>query len=107
MTEFPASSGGSFPAGAPVYPDGVNFRVFAPGDSASCLLPGQNTVPAGLAGKTDMVGRHWHRQGTHVPIPLAVAQRKKLDPGDWLGTGFWPSPGSPVTSLERRGGCVP
>ncbi|HEX9882512.1 MAG TPA: ATP-dependent 6-phosphofructokinase [Desulfobaccales bacterium] len=52
-------------------------------DSAFCLLLGQNAVHAGLAGKTDMVVGNWNHQGTHVPISLAVSERKKLDPEGW------------------------
>ena len=53
-------------------------------DSVFCLLLGQNAVHAGMAGKTDMVVGNWNHQGTHVPISLAVSQRKKLDPEGWL-----------------------
>ncbi len=49
-------------------------------DSVFCLLLGQNAVHAGMAGKTNMVVGNWNHQGTHVPISLAVSQRKKLDP---------------------------
>jgi 6-phosphofructokinase 1 len=56
-------------------------------DSVFCLLLGQNAVHAGLAGKTDMLVGNWNHQGTHVPISLAVSQRKKLDPEGW----FWNS----------------
>jgi 6-phosphofructokinase 1 len=53
-------------------------------DSAFCLLLGQNAVHAGMAGKTDMVVGNWNHQGTHVPISMAVSQRKKLDPEGWI-----------------------
>ncbi len=53
-------------------------------DSVFCLLLGQNAVHAGMAGKTNMVVGNWNHQGTHVPISLAVSQRKKLDPEGWL-----------------------
>ena len=53
-------------------------------DSAFCLLLGQNAVHAGMAGRTNMVVGFWKNEFTHVPIPPAVARRKKIDPGDWL-----------------------
>jgi 6-phosphofructokinase 1 len=49
-------------------------------DSAFCLLLGQNAVHAGMAGKTNMVVGYWKREFTHVPIRLAVSERKRVDP---------------------------
>jgi 6-phosphofructokinase 1 len=64
-------------------------------DSAFCLLLGQNAVHAGLAGKTDMVVGNWNHQGTHVPISMAVSQRKKLDPEGWLWNSVLAITGQP------------
>ena len=58
-----------------------------PHDSAFCLLLGHSAVHAGMTGRTNMVVGFWNHQFTHVPISLAVSQRKKIDPG---GT-FWNS----------------
>jgi 6-phosphofructokinase 1 len=49
-------------------------------DSAFCLLLGHNAVHAGMTGRTDLVLGVWHGEFTHVPIPLAVSARKKIDP---------------------------
>lgn len=64
-------------------------------DSAFCLLLGQNAVHAGMAGKTNMVVGNWNHQGTHVPITLAVSQRKKLDPDGWLWHSVLAATGQP------------
>jgi len=56
-------------------------------DSAFCLLLGQNAVHAGMAGRTNMVVGVWLNEFTHVPIPMAVSKRKKMDPEGW----FWNS----------------
>ncbi len=64
-------------------------------DSAFCLLLGQNAVHAGMAGKTEMVVGNWKQQGTHVPISLAVSQRKKLDPEGWLWNSVLAVTGQP------------
>jgi 6-phosphofructokinase 1 len=64
-------------------------------DSAFCLLLGQNAVHAGMAGKTDMVVGNWNHQGTHVPISLAVSQRKKLDLEGWIWNGVLAITGQP------------
>jgi len=53
-------------------------------DSAFCLLLGHNAVHAGIAGRTNMVVGYWKGQFTHVPIPLAVSERKQIDPEAWL-----------------------
>jgi 6-phosphofructokinase 1 len=64
-------------------------------DSAFCQLLGQNAVHAGLAGKTDMVVGNWNHHGTHVPISLAVSQRKKLDPEGWIWNSVLAITGQP------------
>lgn len=51
-----------------------------PHDSAFCLLLGHNAVHAGMAGRTNMVVGNWKNEFTHVPIPLAVSERKRIDP---------------------------
>jgi 6-phosphofructokinase 1 len=49
-------------------------------DSAFCLLLAQSAVHAGLTGRTNMVVSFWNHHFTHVPIPLAASERKRLDP---------------------------
>ena len=49
-------------------------------DAAFCLLLGQNAVHAAMAGCTDMVVGYWGSEYTHVPIALATARRKQIDP---------------------------
>jgi 6-phosphofructokinase 1 len=48
-------------------------------DSAFCLLLGQNAAHAGMAGRTNTVIGYWKRNFTHVPIRLAVSERKCVD----------------------------
>lgn len=54
-------------------------------DAEFCLALGQHAVDAGLSGRTNMMVGYWNQQFTHVPIPVAVAQRRQLDPcsPDW------------------------
>jgi 6-phosphofructokinase 1 len=66
-----------------------------PRDSAFCLLLGQNAVHAGMAGKTAMAVGNWSHQGTHVPICMAVSQRKKLDLEGWIWNGVLAITGQP------------
>lgn len=67
-----------------------------PHDSALCLLFGQNAVHAGMAGRTGMIVGLWNHQMTHVPIPLAVSERKKIDPAGWLWSSVLASTGQPA-----------
>jgi 6-phosphofructokinase 1 len=66
-----------------------------PHDSAICLLMGQSAVHAGMCGRTNMVVGFWNHQFTHVPISLAVSQRKKIDPEGVLWSSVLSSTGQP------------
>jgi 6-phosphofructokinase 1 len=61
------------------------------------LLLGQNAVHAGMAGRTNMVVGDWGGIFTHVPIPMAVSKRKKIDPDGWIWSTVLASTGQPRT----------
>jgi 6-phosphofructokinase 1 len=65
-------------------------------DSAFCLLMGQCAVHAGMSGRTNMVVGFWNHMFTHVPIFLAVSQRKKIDPEGALWSSVLASTGQPA-----------
>jgi 6-phosphofructokinase 1 len=67
-----------------------------PHDSVFCLLLGHNAVHAGMAGRTNMVVGYWNDRFTHVPISLAVSQRKKIDPKGRLWSNVLASTGQPA-----------
>jgi 6-phosphofructokinase 1 len=75
-----------------------------PHDSAFCLVLAHNAVHAGMAGRTGMVVGFWNHQITHVPIPLAVRERKKIDPEGSLWSSVLASTGQPhdLTSVPSR-----
>ena len=73
----------------------VNIKYFDPtylirgiaaeaSDSVFCLLLAQNAVHAAMAGKTDMLVGHWSDTFTHVPIEMAIRERKKINPNGSL-----------------------
>jgi 6-phosphofructokinase 1 len=64
-------------------------------DAAFCLLLGQNAVHAGLSGRTNMVVSFWNHHFTHVPIRLAVCERKTIDPQGMLWSSVVASTGQP------------
>jgi len=66
-----------------------------PKDSVFCLLLGHNAVHAGMAGRTNMVVGYWDSEYTHVPIPMAVSERKKIDPKGRLWSSVVESTGQP------------
>ncbi|MGF7235523.1 MAG: ATP-dependent 6-phosphofructokinase [Frankia sp.] len=57
-----------------------------PFDSVYCLRLAHAAVHAAMAGRTEMVVGPWHRRFVHIPIPLAISHRSKVDPdGDlWM-----------------------
>ena len=75
-----------------------------PYDSAFCLVLAHNAVHAGMAGRTGMVVGFWNHQVTHVPIPLAVLERKKIDPQGTLWSSVLASTGQPhdLTRVRSR-----
>jgi len=64
-------------------------------DSVLCLLLGQHAVHAGMTGRTKMVVGYWKNRLVHVPIDLAVAERKKIDPNGWLWNAVLEATGQP------------
>ena len=61
------------------------------------MFLGQHAAHAGMAGKTDMVVGYWNQRFTHVPIGVAVAQRKHLDPNGPTWQGVLEVTGQPVS----------
>jgi 6-phosphofructokinase 1 len=66
-----------------------------PHDSVFCLLLGHNAVHAGMTGRTDMLVSNWRREFTHVPVSLAVSERKQIDPKGRLWSNVVASTGQP------------
>ena len=66
-------------------------------DAAFCLTLGHNAVHAGMAGKTAMVVGFWKHEFTHVPIALAVSERKQIDPNGRLWSQVLSATGQPRT----------
>lgn len=71
-----------------------------PNDSKFCNLLAQNAVHAALAGKTDFVIGYWNNEFTLLPIPMAVAKRKKIDVEGELWWNVLEATGQP-TSMKN------
>ncbi|QCQ21693.1 ATP-dependent 6-phosphofructokinase [Desulfoglaeba alkanexedens] len=64
-------------------------------DSVFCLLLGHHAVHAGMTGRTNMLVGFWKNEFTHVPIPLAAFERKRIDPEGRLWSNVLASTGQP------------
>jgi 6-phosphofructokinase 1 len=66
-------------------------------DSKFCNLLAQNAVHAAVAGKTDFVVGYWNNEFTLLPIPMAVAKRKKIDIEGELWWNVLEATGQPIS----------
>lgn len=71
-------------------------------DSKFCSLLAQNAVHAAMAGKTDFVVGNWNNQFTLLPIPVAVASRKKIDIQDELWWNILEATGQPISMKNHE-----
>jgi len=77
----------------------IRSRPANPHDSVFCLLLGHCAVHAGMSGRTNMVVGYWNGEFTHVPIPLAVSERKHVNPEGRLWSSVLESTGQPREML--------
>src|ERR1035437_6027973 len=71
-------------------------------DSKFCALLAQNAVHAAMAGKTDFVVGHWNHLFTLLPIPIAVAEQKKIGSSDELWWNVLEATGQPVSMINDK-----
>ena len=74
-------------------------------DSIFCGFLGQHAAHAGMAGKTGVLIGSWSNLFVHVPIELAIQQRKRIDPTGILWTSVLEATGQP--SSLRNGESAP
>ena len=65
-------------------------------DAVFCDNLARSAVHAGMAGKTDLVIGLWHGLNVHVPIPLAISSRKKVNPESNLWRNVTGATGQPL-----------
>jgi 6-phosphofructokinase 1 len=71
------------------------------GDAILCNNLARHAVHAGMAGKTDVLIGLWHGRYIHVPIPLAVRERKTINPESYLWRDVIAATGQPVSMRSR------
>jgi 6-phosphofructokinase 1 len=64
-------------------------------DARLCDGYARHAVHAAMAGKTDLIVGDWYSVFVHVPIPAAVASRKKIDPESDLWNAVIAATGQP------------
>ncbi len=64
-------------------------------DAGFCTLLAHGAVHAGLAGRTGMLVGFWKHELTHVPIALAVSERKRIEPDGRLWGHILAATGQP------------
>jgi len=64
-------------------------------DAMLCDQFGRHAVHAGMAGKTNLVIGLWNSVFTHLPIPLAVSAKKRVDPEGPLWMSVLAATGQP------------
>jgi len=65
-------------------------------DAELSLALGQHAVHAALAGRTDMMVGYWNGHFTHVPLALAIQNRRQVDPQGALWQRVLVSTGQPT-----------
>jgi len=66
-------------------------------DALLCDQLARNAVHAGMAGKTDVLIGYWYDVPIHVPIMLAVSEKKQMSPESELWRATLAATGQPVT----------
>lgn len=64
-------------------------------DAVFCDELARNAAHAAMAGKTDVMVGRWHRSFTHVPLPLALTDKKRIDPHKELWLSVTETTGQP------------
>jgi 6-phosphofructokinase 1 len=90
----------------------VNLKYFdpsyiirsGPANASDCIFCdnlARNAVHAGMAGKTDLVIGLWHGVYVHVPIPLAIRERKRIRPAGSLWSHVLEVTGQPMSMTAK------
>jgi 6-phosphofructokinase 1 len=78
-----------------------------PNDAIYCARLGAHAVHAAMTGRTACLVGLLHDRFVHVPIEVAVAHRKRLDPDSLLWNDVIENTGQPPLMLGGTGSCPP
>ncbi|MDD2235659.1 MAG: ATP-dependent 6-phosphofructokinase [Kiritimatiellae bacterium] len=71
------------------------------GDALLCDQLARRAVDAGMAGKTQILIGMWDGSFVHLPIPLAVAAKKKVEPEGEEWIGVYEATGQPLRFIPE------
>jgi 6-phosphofructokinase 1 len=71
-------------------------------DALLCDLLARNAVHAAMAGKTNLVVGFWSGTFTHIPISLAVSEKKRVDPQGLLWSSVLATTGQPRQWVDQN-----
>ncbi len=74
-----------------------------PNDCIFCLFLGQHAAHAAMAGKTGCLVSNWNNKFVHIPIELAVRNRKQVDPHGTLWLSVLEATGQPELMTNGHG----
>ncbi|HBD94783.1 MAG: diphosphate--fructose-6-phosphate 1-phosphotransferase [Spirochaetes bacterium GWF1_31_7] len=77
-----------------------------PNDSIFCLQLAQKAVHAGMCGKTNVVIGFFNGEFIHLPIDVAVSERKVLQADSELWLSVLESTGQPITFINNEIGTI-
>ncbi len=72
-------------------------------DSLFCDLLARHAVHTAMAGKTDLLIGQWHDAFIHVPIALAIEEKKRIDPESELWISVHEASGQPLQFKKKDG----
>jgi 6-phosphofructokinase 1 len=72
-------------------------------DQVFCSFLGQKAAHAAMAGKTNLLIGQWNDHFVHVPIAMAISQRKKVDPMGELWNSVLERTGQPSLVAKKEG----
>jgi 6-phosphofructokinase 1 len=70
-------------------------------DQVFCSFLGQKAAHAAMAGKTNLLIGQWNDHFVHVPIAMAIATRKKIDPAGVLWNSVLERTGQPSLTAVK------
>ncbi|MDR3154394.1 MAG: ATP-dependent 6-phosphofructokinase [Deltaproteobacteria bacterium] len=71
-------------------------------DQVFCSFLGQKAAHAAMAGKTNCLIGQWNDHFVHVPIAMAIKERKKVDPMGELWNSVLERTGQPTLTAARK-----
>lgn len=80
----------------------LRSRAANAADAELCLQFGQNAVHAAMAGRTSLLVGSWHGKATHVPLALAAAGRRTLNPTGPLWQSVLETTGQHMCLMGQR-----